>query len=342
MKKILIVAPAWVGDMVMAQTLFKLLKVQYPMAEQHILAPAWTAAVAQKMPEVSRAHVLPLGHGVFALKERWRIGKQLRTEHYDMAIVLPNSWKSALIPWVAGIPVRRGFRGEMRFGLLNDVRILDKATYPLMIERFMSLAVEKNTPLSKPYPNPSLLGDTHKIALLRQELGISTDKPVVALCPGAEYGPAKRWPTQYYGELAQYLHDLGYAVWIMGSKKDEILATEIINVAPNACHNLCGRTDLNQAVDLLSSVQAVVTNDSGLMHIAAALNKPMVAIYGSSSTAFTPPLSDRVEIVQLSLACSPCFKRECPLGHLNCLKQIAPQRVLQSLQKLVVQTQVAA
>lgn len=342
MKKILIIAPAWVGDMVMAQTLFKLLKARYPMASLHILAPAWTAAVGQKMPEVSHAHVLPLGHGVWALKTRWRIGRELRKEHYDMAIVLPNSWKSAFIPWVAGIAKRRGFIGEMRVGLLNDVRILDTQQYPLMIERFMALGLEKNTALPRPYPRPSLLGDTTIAAQLKQQLGLNTDKPVVALCPGAEYGPAKRWPTQYYGELAQQLHDLGYAVWLMGSKKDEALAEEIIKVALTACHNLCGRTDLNQAVDLLATVNAVVTNDSGLMHIAAALDKPMVAIYGSSSTAFTPPLSARVAIVQLSLPCSPCFKRECPLGHLNCLKQIAPSQVLQSLQKLMATAEVVA
>ncbi|MCD6045491.1 MAG: waaF [Gammaproteobacteria bacterium] len=341
MKKILIIAPAWVGDMVMAQTLFKLLKDHYPMASLHILAPAWTAAVAQKMPELSHAHVLPLGHGVLALKARWRIGRELRSEQYDMAIVLPNSWKSALIPWAAGIAKRRGFKGEMRFGLLNDVRILDKQKYPLMIERFMSLGLEEHAVLSKPYPCPSLLGDITAATQLKQQLGLSTDKPVVALCPGAEYGPAKRWPTHYYGELAQQLHDLGYAVWLMGSKKDEVLADEIIKVAPKACHNLCGRTDLNQAIDLLSIVTAVVTNDSGLMHIAAALDKPMVAIYGSSSTAHTPPLSARVAIVQLSLSCSPCFKRECPLGHLNCLKQIAPSLVLQSLQKLMATAEVS-
>ncbi len=340
MKKILIVAPAWVGDMVMAQTLFKVLKAQDPLAELHILAPAWTAAVAQKMPEIALAHVLPLGHGVLALKERWRIGRQLRVQHYDEAIVLPNSWKSALIPWVAGIPIRRGFRGEMRFGLLNDSRVLNKAKYPLMIERFMSLAFAKNTVLSKPYPHPRLVGDAANAAHLKQQLGLTTDKPIVALCPGAEYGPAKRWPTEYYGALAQRLHDLGYTVWLMGSKKDESLAEDILKVAKESCHNLCGRTDLNQAVDLLSTVHAVVSNDSGLMHIAAALDKPLVAIYGSSSTAFTPPLSDTVEIVQLSLPCSPCFKRECPLGHLNCLKQITPERVLASLQKLVGFTQV--
>ena len=342
MKKILIIAPAWVGDMVMAQTLFKLLKGRYPMASLHILAPAWTAAVAQKMPEVSHAHVLPLGHGVLGLKDRWRIGRALRREQYDMAIVLPNSWKSALIPWVARIAKRRGFKGEMRFGLLNEMRFLDKQKYPLMIERFMALGLEKNAVLSKPYPYPSLVGDTTAAAQLKQQLGLSSDKPVVALCPGAEYGPAKRWPTPYYGELAQHLHDLGYAVWLLGSKKDEVLADEIMKVAPQACDNLCGRTDLKQAVDLLSTVDAVVTNDSGLMHIAAALDKPMVAIYGSSSTAFTPPLSSRVAIVQLSLPCSPCFQRECPLGHLNCLKQIAPSQVLQSLQKLMAAAEVAA
>ena len=145
----------------------------------------------------------------------------------------------------------------------------------------------------------------------------------------------------YYGELAKQLQQLGYAVWLMGSKKDESLAAEILTVAPD-CQNLCGRTNLKEAVDLLATVNAVVTNDSGLMHIAAALDKPMVAIYGSSSTAFTPPLSKQVEIVKLSLPCSPCFKRECPLEHLNCLKQIEPTRVLQALQQLLAKTECVA
>ncbi len=341
MKKILIVAPAWVGDMVMAQTLFKRLKVVHPMAELHVLAPAWTAAIAEKMPEISYAHILPLGHGIFALPERWRIGRQLCRQQYDLAIVLPNSWKSALIPFFAGIRHRRGFVGEMRYGLLNDSRALDKAQYPLMIERFMALAEEKNAPLTKPYPHPSLQGDLANAQQLKQQLNLVSDKPIVALCPGAEYGPAKRWPMPYYGELAKQLQQLGYAVWLMGSKKDESLAAEILTVAPD-CQNLCGRTNLKEAVDLLATVNAVVTNDSGLMHIAAALDKPMVAIYGSSSTAFTPPLSKQVEIVKLSLPCSPCFKRECPLEHLNCLKQIEPTRVLQALQQLLAKTECVA
>ncbi len=335
MKKILIVAPAWVGDMVMAQTLFKNIKGHQPQAVLDLLAPPWTAEIAQKMPEVNAIHILPLAHGIFGLKKRWQIGRALRHQQYDEAIVLPNSWKSALIPWFAGIPVRSGFQGEMRFGLLNDRRRLDKQALPLMIERFMILGQASDQPLSKPYPRPRLSASPEAAQSLMQELGLDPQVPSIALCPGAEYGPAKRWPSEHYASLAQLLRNQGYQICLMGSKKDEAIANEIKARSGVECHNLCGRTGLNQAVDILAAMTAVVSNDSGLMHIAAALDKPMVAIYGSSSTAFTPPLSDRVKILNLALPCSPCFQRECPLEHLNCLKQISPISVLTALQTML-------
>jgi heptosyltransferase-2 len=149
--------------------------------------------------------------------------------------------------------------------------------------------------------------------------------------PGAEYGPAKRWPVQYFAELAQNLRTQGYAVWLIGSPKDKEVADNIVALGNPQVSNLCGRTDLADAIALLSCANLVVSNDSGLMHIAAALDKPMLAIFGSSSPRFTPPLSTQAQVLQLDLPCSPCFKRECPLGHFNCMMQLTPEQVVQRL-----------
>jgi len=166
------------------------------------------------------------------------------------------------------------------------------------------------------------------------KLGLTLTQPVIALCPGAEYGPAKRWPAAHFASLAQALQQRGYQVWLIGSNKDREIGASIEQLSHQACRNLCGQTSLDEAVDLLGVATAVVTNDSGLMHVAAALDKPLVAIYGSSSPGFTPPLSDKARIVSLNLSCSPCFKRECPLGHLNCLTQLSPERLLTELEQL--------
>lgn len=333
--RILVVGPAWVGDMVMAQTLFIRLKEQYPEAQIDVLAPDWSRPILERMPEVSQSISMPIGHGQLALKLRKKIADQLKLNHYDIAYVLPNSLKSALIPWLAKIPKRVGWRGEMRFVLLNDVRVLDKQRYPLMIERFMALALPRLATLSQPYPRPKLVVSDEKVELARQKFNLSIIQPVLSLCPGAEFGAAKRWPDAYYAEIAKKWIAQGWQVWLFGSKNDYAVCDQINQVTGNVCSNLAGKTSLAEAIDLLSCSRAVVSNDSGLMHIAAALNKPLVAIYGSSDPRFTPPLSDNVQIVKLGLSCSPCFKRECPLIHMNCLNQLLPERVAQALGQLV-------
>jgi heptosyltransferase-2 len=336
-RAILVIGPAWVGDMVMAQVLFRLLKQQQPDAAIDVLAPAWSAPLLARMPEVRASFDLPLKHGEFGLAARKKIGHSLRGK-YQQAILLPNSWKSALVPFFADIPLRTGWRGEMRFGLLNDIRTLDKEKYPLMIERFAALAYPKNTALPAQLPRPHLAIKDDELAAALKKYQLNVDAHVLALCPGAEFGPAKRWPERHYAAVASQRIEAGEQIWIFGSAKDVPVAEAIRQLLPESqrrhCHVLAGKTSLAEAIDLLSCANAVVTNDSGLMHIAAALNRPLVAVYGSSSPQFTPPLADAVEVVRLGLDCSPCFKRECPLGHLNCLNELLPSRVLDALSNL--------
>ncbi len=334
MKKILIIAPAWIGDAVMAQPLYRRLHERYPGLTLDIIAPAWTRAVHARMPEVNETFDNPFGHGELKLGARWKLGRKLRQRGYDQTIVLPNSLKSALIPFFASIPTRTGFVGEMRYGLLNDARVLDPQKLPMMVERFAALGEDAGQPVSRPVPYPRLTIDAAARNATLQELGLSDSRPMIAFCPGAEYGPAKRWPAQHAAELARELLANGKQVWLFGSGKDAAVAEEIASLAPGAV-NLCGKTSLGAAIDLLSLASAVVTNDSGLMHVAAALDRPIAAVYGSSSPKFTPPLSDRARIITLGLACSPCFKRTCPLGHLDCLNKLGPERVQAALAELV-------
>ena len=335
---ILIIGPSWVGDMVMAQTLFICLKQRHGAdCMIDVLAPDWSRPILERMPEVRQALSFPLGHGALELSTRRSIGQGLRGQ-YDQAILLPNSLKSALVPFFADIPLRTGWRGEMRYGLLNDVRKLDKDAYPLMIERFMALAYEPNTELPKPYPRPALQIDPASREQALQHFGLERDRPVLSLCPGAEFGEAKRWPSEHYAAVADAHIRQGWQVWLFGSKNHAVaeqIRGRLIPGLREEATNLCGDTSLAQAIDLLSCADAVVSNDSGLMHVASALNRPLVAVYGSTSPGFTPPLADRVETLQLGLDCSPCFDRTCRFGHYNCLRDLMPAQVNAALERLV-------
>jgi heptosyltransferase-2 len=330
MRRILVVGPSWIGDTLLAQPLFRLLHERHQALALDVLAPAWTLPLVARMSEVRRAILHPVRHGELGLAARRRLGHELRGEEYDQAIVLPNTFKSALVPWFAGIRVRTGYRGEMRWGLVNDLRRLDEEALPQLAQRYAALGIAAGE-APPPLPRTRLeVNDGARAATLRK-LGLAPEGPVAALCPGAEYGPAKRWPAAHYAELARLLAGSGHEVWLIGSHKDAAIGAEIAGMSAGAARNLCGRTSLDEAVDLLASADVVVSNDSGLMHVAAALGRPLVALYGSSSPSFTPPLSESARILKLDLACSPCFRRECPLGHFNCMRQIAPQRVVDAI-----------
>ncbi|MDC7700469.1 lipopolysaccharide heptosyltransferase II [Vogesella indigofera] len=332
-KKLLVIGPSWVGDGVMAQPLYRRLHERHSGLELHVFAPAWTLPLLARMPEVAKAHLNPFGHGQLRLRERWRVARALHREGFDQVVVLPNSLKAALIPFLAGIPLRTGFTGELRYGLLNDTRELNEQELPTMVERFCILAEEPRHALHRPIPHPSLSSQPAAQQAVAARLGLSLDKQVVAMCPGAEYGPAKRWPPRHFAALAAALDSHGYQVWLFGSAKDQDIGEEIGRLAQGKALNLCGKTGLDEAIDLMALAKLAVCNDSGLMHVAAALHIPLVALYGSSSPDFTPPLSDHAEIVNLNLDCSPCFERTCPYQHMRCLEDMLPERVLQACLK---------
>lgn len=347
--KILVIGPSWVGDMMMSQSLYRTLKAQHPDCVIDVMAPAWCRPLLELMPEVHSAIAMPIGHGRFALTERRALGKQLQAEGYDQAIVLPNSFKSALIPFFASIPTRTGWRGEMRYGLLNDLRVLDKAAFPLMVQRYVALAydgqISRAEQLPAPLLWPKLVIEDTEIANTCAAFDLNDERQAIGFCPGAEFGPAKRWPHYHYAALAETLIRQGYQVRLFGSAKDKDAGEQIIASLPaelqEHCINLAGQTELAQAVALIADCQAVVSNDSGLMHVAAALGRPLVALYGPSSPDFTPPLSDKATVLRLISGYHKVRKGDADAGYHQSLIDITPQQVLDALQPLLSQEQAA-
>jgi heptosyltransferase-2 len=314
-KNILVVAPAWLGDMVMAHSMLQVVKQHYPRARLTILAPQATLQITELMPEINERILMPDQHGQFNLKTRFKLACQLRAKKFDLAYVLPNTWKSALIPFLAGIPQRVGAQGEQRYFLLNDLRKGLKKL-PLMVQRYVTLAYRKNefTPeMHFPFPRlsvPETLRDQ-----VKKRLNLNLQKPVLVLSPGAAFGPAKRWPAEYFAQVATAKIAKGFQVWVIGGPAEEALGALIAKLEPRT-HNFVRQTSLLEMAALLSFAQQVLTNDSGPMHIAASLDVPVFAIFGSSSAGFTPPLGDKITIIEkLGLSCRPCFERVCPLGH---------------------------
>jgi heptosyltransferase-2 len=347
MPGILIIAPNWIGDAVMTQPLLASIKALYPDSTIDVLASTWVAPIYRACSEVNQVIEAKFEHKQLQWGLRKQLAKQIEKQKYQACFVLPNSFKSALIPWLANIPLRIAYRGEMRFGLINVA--LDnpsKFNRPPMVQHYLALSAllndEEQAEGQQVYSNtppPRLNISTSAKQSIQSKLqSANITESIYVFCPGAEYGPSKRWPTEHFARLAQELmkENPNNHIILIGSQADQNLANEISpqgNQNSNI-HNWCGSTSLDEAIALIGMSKAVVSNDSGLMHIAAALRVPQVAIFGSSDPAHTPPLSDRAKVIWLDLPCSPCHKRECPLGHLKCLKDIRPQQVLATLNTL--------
>lgn len=297
---ILIFSPSWVGDMVMAQTLFKVLHQQYADVTIDVIAPPWPYDLLQRMPEVNHHYKIAVQRGKFSWQVRRDIANKIKDKQYDWAITMPITWKSALNGYWSGASRRTGFLGEMRYGLLNDRRQLDPKQLPYMVQRYVYLGLDAGTiiPDLKDIAQPELSVYKDNAGSWLEKLQIKPGESIVALMPGAEFGPAKRWPSENYARIAKKLVQSGNHVLILGSPKDYDTALEIEQKSGSQLINLCGKTSLLDAVDILASANLAISNDSGLMHIAAAVKIPQIAIYRSSTPEFTPPLNDQAIILQ--------------------------------------------
>lgn len=334
----LVISPNWIGDAVMAQPLLRLLHDQHPERPIDVLAPGWVAPVWRAMREVDTVLEAPFRHGMLQLGERRAYARMLRARGYADAYVLPNTLKFALIPWLAGIPKRVGYKGEMRYGLLNVIHHDNKDAPRPMVAFYAALAnpPAKDVPLPSALPRPSLSVPEEKIAQVSTRVGLHMDRPLVLFAPGAEFGSAKRWPTSHFAELAKTIlrERPNVQIALLGSGKDKEVCDEIV-AAAHSVRNLAGVTALDEAVALIAMASAMVSNDSGLLHIASALNRPIVAIYGPTDPLHAPPFSDVARSLYLALECAPCKQRECPLGHHRCMKEISAEMVWEPLRDMI-------
>ncbi len=332
----LVIAPQWIGDAVMTEPLVRRLAARGERVT--VGALPWVAPVYRAMPQVAQVIELPFTHGGLQWGPRRTLARSLHGQ-FDRAYVCPNSLKSALLPWWAGVPVRIGYRGEARVGVLNQ-RMPNprKGSRPPMVAFYSALSGDADVGDDRPtltLPEPHIDATLAALGLQRGQYYVFS--------PGAEYGPAKRWPVQHFAALAS---QLALPVVLLGSAKEQALCDSIAKacnaLVPGRCSNLAGQTSLDQALCVIAATRALVSNDSGLMHVAAAFGVPQVAVFGSSSPLHTPPLNPLAQVIWLkqdpqyqpALDCAPCFARECPLGHTRCLVDIAPQRVLAFIQAL--------
>jgi heptosyltransferase-2 len=338
-ERTLIISPNWIGDAVMAQPLLQLLSKKHPSRPIDVLAPPSVAPVWRAMKEVDSVLVTPFRHGALQLRERWNYAQVLRARGYADAYVLPNTLKYALIPWLAGIPHRVGYKGEMRYGLLNQLHHDDQPPRA-MVPFYAALADAPRDRLRGSLPRPTLTVSDEQADVARGVHGIALDKPLVVFAPGAEFGSAKRWPAAHFAALAREIvtENPGSQVALLGSPKDKEVCDEIVALAladSVRVVNLAGVTKLDEAIALIASADAVVSNDSGLLHVASALNRPVIAIYGPTDPDHAPPFSDIAKSMSLRIECAPCKQRECPLGHHACMRKLTSDMVWRELRQMV-------
>ncbi|MET3135012.1 heptosyltransferase-2 [Oxalobacteraceae bacterium GrIS 1.11] len=333
----LVISPNWIGDAVMAQPLLRLLRARHPEHAIEVLAPPGVAPVWRQMAEVDEVLETPFRHGALQLRQRWRYARLLRRRGYAQAYVLPNTLKFALIPWLAGIARRIGYKGESRYGLINVMHHDDAPPRP-MVAFYAALAGAPGAPLVVGLARPALVVDAAQIDAACARLELAQSRALIALAPGAEFGAAKRWPAAHFAQLAQaaLARDPDTQIVLLGSPKDWEVCNDIAaRVGAAGVVNLAGGTSLAEAIALIGRAEAVVSNDSGLLHIASALNRPVIGLYGPTDPDHAPPFSDLASAISLRLACAPCRQRECPLGHQKCMRDMSADLVWQQLRPML-------
>jgi heptosyltransferase II len=322
--RVLAVTPNWLGDMVMAASLFQGLKTANPETKITALGPAFAQPLLARLEAVDQVIESPFGHGGLELSARRNFARQL--PQFDAALVLPNSWKSALIPAMAGIPKRVGWRGEARWGLLTHHQRLDKTQYPRMVDRYTALAQHFN--IQPASPNPVLTSNPINFEWRSQ-------RPLLVIAPGAAFGSAKRWPADRFAQVALSALSRGFEVALVGGPAEKADCQKIADAQPAAyqshIHSLAGDMPLGESIDLMAQATQVVANDSGLMHVAAALGVPVIGLFGPTSPEHTPPLSESAQVVWSRPECAPCFKKQCPLSHHACMHELLPEQVVEKL-----------
>ncbi|TFW10132.1 lipopolysaccharide heptosyltransferase II [Oxalobacteraceae bacterium OM1] len=338
MARTLVISPNWIGDAVMAQPLVRLLRDRQPERPIDVLAPAWVAPVWRAMREVDTVLEAPFRHGALQLRERRAYAARLRERNYADAYVLPNTLKFALIPWLAGIPKRIGYKGEMRYGLLNVVHHDNRQAPRPMVSFYAALAEPPADAVAMPsaLPRPALYVAPETVAAVLERVGLRNETPLAVFAPGAEFGPAKRWPPEHFAALAKQAlkSNPDTQIVLLGSAKDAPVCDQIVDQV-RGVRNLAGATSLDEAVALIARADAVVSNDSGLLHVASALNRPIIALYGPTDPNHAPPFSDVARSFYLALECAPCRQRECPLGHHRCMRDMQPELVWQPLREML-------
>jgi heptosyltransferase II len=325
---ILIVPYMWIGDFVRCHTVVRLLRQRFPSRPIDVLTTSMVAPLLDYMPGVRAGIVADLPRKRLAFAEHRALAQRLKARGYAQALIMPRTWKSALAPFLAGIPMRTGFVGELRFGLINDLRRGERAL-PRMIDRCAALAVPASEIPSTPLPVPELRVPATELAAWRARIAPSDDRPgIVALAPGA-VGPAKRWPVAYYAALAGQLARDGHRIWVIGGPGEKELADEIVRADRANIEDLTG-DDLRNAILALAAANAAVSNDSGLLHVAAALGTPAVGIFGPTSPWHWAPLNPIAAALETAsaLPCRPCHKPVCRLGHHRCMRDLTVDRVV--------------
>ena len=324
-EKLLIIPQNWLGDIVMSQTLLKKVKSESPNTKIDILVSSTFKGLAERMPEISKAVILDCGHKKLGLLKRFNLARQIKG-NYDQSIVLSRSIKSALIPYLAKIPIRTGELGESRYILINDLKKFTKEDRRKTALRYVSMFSKKEEVLDEKY-YPSLKSDPENIKILSEKYKLNLDKKIIIFAPGAAFGPSKMWPAEKFKELGKKLNK-DFFILILGSNKEKNIGNKIIT--NKNMINLCGKTTITDAVDLMHASEFCVSNDSGLMHLASATNTKSISIYGATSPKLTPPLTSNKEIHYRGISCSPCFEKKCKYGHYNCLLEIQVDDVFKS------------